>query len=152
MAFIRARVRGRKKPSDQSEYTDAISRLLEDHTMPMQDDPLQDAQANAERMAIHIEQGLSSLDPEDVHSHAQDAIRFGEQSRSFLEEALDSTEDERIIMYGEQALDSLEEALDQANQALFASEASVREHMESLGTYGEQVLANLGMALGVEAM
>jgi hypothetical protein len=119
--------------------------------MSMQDDPLQEAQANAERMAIHIEQGLTSTDPDDVQSHAQDAIRFGEQSRSFLEEALDSTEDETVIMYGEQALESLEEALDQANQALFASEASVHEHIVTMSAYGEQVMANLEMAMGLQA-
>jgi hypothetical protein len=119
--------------------------------MSPREDPLQEAQANAERMAIHIEQGLISTDPDDVHSHAQDVIRFGEQSRSFLEEALDSTEDEKVIIYGEQALESLEEALDQANQALFASEASVREHIESMSAYGEQVVTNMAMALGMES-
>lgn len=120
--------------------------------MSMQQDPLQEAQANADRMAMHIEQGLNSTDADDVHSHAQEAIRFGEQSRSFLEEALDSTDDEQVIIYGEQALESLEEALDQANQALFSSEASVRDHIEMMSTYGEQVVTHIGMAMGVEAL
>ena len=119
--------------------------------MSMQDDLLQESQVNTQRMVMHIEQAITSTETEDMQSHVQEAIRFGEQARSFLEEALDSTDDERVIVHGEQALESLEETLDQANQALFASEDTTREHVQQMSAFGEQAIANLDMALGIEA-
>jgi hypothetical protein len=119
--------------------------------MSMFDDPLQEARANALRMATHIEQGLGCHEPEDMRSHVQEAIRFAEPARAFLEEALDSTNEERVILHGEQALEGIEEALDQANQALFSSEAGMREHIELMSGYGEQAVSHLEMAMGAEA-
>ncbi|MDO8589532.1 MAG: hypothetical protein Q7T82_21115 [Armatimonadota bacterium] len=118
--------------------------------MSMQDDPLQEAQVNTQRTAVNIEQAIASDDNEEMLSHVQEAIRYGEQARSFLEEALDSTDDERLVMHGEQALESIEDILDQANQALFASEASTREHVDLMSSFCEQAVTHLEMALGME--
>lgn len=118
--------------------------------MMAQDDPLQESQINAQRMVSHIQEALASTDHDETQSHLQEAIRFGEQSRSFLEETLDSTNEERVIARGEQALESLEETLDQANQAIFASSDTSIEHIQHMYNFGEQALSNLEMALGLE--
>ncbi|MDO8682879.1 MAG: hypothetical protein Q7N50_05290 [Armatimonadota bacterium] len=120
--------------------------------MAMQDDPLQEAQSNAQRMVAHTEQALEAAEADEMQSQIHESLRCGEQARAFLEETLDSTDEERVILHGEQALEAIEEALDQANQALFSSETAMREHIEQMGMFGEQALAQLEFALGVETV
>ena len=114
-------------------------------------DPLAEAQSNAQRMAIHAEQSLGTVEWDEALSHVQEALRYGEMARAFIEEAIDSTADERVILHGERALESIEEALDQASQALFASEATVRRHTELMSAHADRGLSQLSQATGRQA-
>jgi len=119
--------------------------------MAVQDELLAQAVSDVRRMNVRAEQALSTTDRDDIHLHTQEAIRFGEQARSHLEEALDSTEEEHLILRAEQALDAIEEALDQANMTLFASDAAMREHVEQMGVSVEQAMAYLNTAAQTES-
>jgi hypothetical protein len=102
-------------------------------------------------MAMHAERSLGTVDLVEIHSQVQAVLRFGETARGFLEELIDSTRDDRVISRAGRALDSIEEALDQASQALFASEATVRQHIESMIDHADRGVERLSAAVGQEA-
>jgi len=117
--------------------------------MATHDDPLVEAQSNAQRMLAHAEEALESTEPDQAQSHVHDALRFGEQARGSLEEALDSMDDERALLHTEQALDFVEEALDRANQALISSESAMREHLEQMSINARQAASQIRQVFGL---
>ena len=119
--------------------------------MIVQDVPLTQARANLHRMSMYSEQASVLPQAESMRSHVQDTIRFGEQTRDLLEEALDSIDEKRITLCAEQALNAVEETLDQANQALLASETTTRKHVELMGASIERAISLLDIASKMEA-
>ena len=119
--------------------------------MPGNHDPLAEAMLNAQRMATHAEESAVAGDPSVVHFQVGETLRYGEMARSFVEEVLDSTDDEHVVLYGGQALESIEGVLDQASQALFSSEVAARKHVQAMAAHADRSVAELNTAMGQEA-
>ena len=113
-------------------------------------DSLVEALANTRNMAMQTETALECTDPSDIESHIQNAVRFGELARGLIEEMLDTAQDARIMLSAERALVGLEDALDEANQALFASESAMQEHVEAMAVHLDNTQSQISAAAGLQ--
>ena len=114
-------------------------------------DALVEALASIRNMALQTEMALQCNDPSDMESRVQNAVRFGEQARGLIEETLDSAQDERIMLNAERALVALEDALDEANQAIYASESAMQEHVEAMAVHLDNTQSQISAATGLQA-
>lgn len=117
--------------------------------MEVEQTHLINAQDQASQYIHYIDEAMAAPDPDEMRSHIQDALAYGQNVLDHLDEASEQCVNPDVLDLVDEATQHIALSIDEGDQALDSSDEEIEEHVSEMRRHALNASNDIMQALGM---